>query len=374
MTKLKKKRRKRSMWIIFSIVAMVIAIVVIFINQPKFGRTPKGERLEKVRHSPNYRNGRFQNLSPTQQITTNGGFLEALSEFLFHKTERRIPQKPIPADKINLHSLDVKEDILVWFGHSSCFVQLEGKRILIDPVFSRAASPVSFINKAFEGTDIYHPEDIPDVDYLIITHDHWDHLDYPVIKALKSRIKQVICPLGVGEHFERWDFGKEHILEMDWEEKTVLSPAFELYCLPARHFSGRGFFPKQSLWASFLIKTSNFTLYIGGDGGYDSHFADVGNRFPGIDLAILENGQYNEKWKYIHMFPEQTLNAGKDLHAKRVLPVHNSKFALAQHEWDEPLRKLSALHHENDFTLITPRIGQVVYLRDTLQVFEFWWE
>jgi L-ascorbate metabolism protein UlaG (beta-lactamase superfamily) len=296
-----------------------------------------------------------------------------LKELLFSKTERR-PEKPIPADKTDLHSLDIKEDILVWFGHSSCFVQLGGKRILIDPVFSSAASPFPFFNKAFDGTDIYSPEDIPDIDYLIITHDHWDHLDYPTVKAMKTRIKRVICPLGVGEHFERWNFGKENIIEMDWEEKAILSSEFELYCLPARHFSGRGFNPKQSLWASFLLKTSDFTLYAGGDGGYDTHFAEIGKRFTDIDLAILENGQYNEKWKYIHMLPEQTLKAGKDLRAKNVLPVHNSKFALAQHAWNEPLQTLTKLHHDNDFTLITPKIGQIVYLKDSLQHFERWWE
>lgn len=373
MNKLKRKRRKKTMWIIFSIIAIITVGVIIFIHQPKFGRTPKGERKERVRHSPNYRDGKFQNLSNTPQITMDDGVFKALRDFLFTETERT-PDKPIPADKIDLYSLDIKEDILVWFGHSSCFVQLEGKRILIDPVFSQAASPLPFVNKPFKGTDIYSATDIPDIDYLIITHDHWDHLDYPTVKALKLRIKQVICPLGVGEHFERWNFNKENILEMDWEEKAVLSSEFELYCLPARHFSGRGLNPKQSLWASFLLKTSDFTLYIGGDGGYDTHFADIGKRFTAIDLALLENGQYNEKWKYIHMFPEQTLKAGKDLQAKRVLPVHNSKFALGQHAWDEPLQTLTKLHHDNDFILITPKIGQIVYLKDTSQQFEHWWK
>jgi L-ascorbate metabolism protein UlaG (beta-lactamase superfamily) len=369
MNKLKLKRRKKTMWIIF----LIIAGVIIFIRQPKFGRTPTGERKERILHSPNYRDGKFQNLSPTPQIITDEGFFSILTDMLFNKTERK-PTKPIPADKINLYSLDIKEDILVWFGHSSCFVQLAGKRILIDPVFSHAASPLPFLNTSFKGTNIYSAKDIPDIDYLIITHDHWDHLDYPSVKALRLRIKQVICPLGVGEHFECWKFNRENIIEMDWEEKRVLSGEIELYCLPARHFSGRGFNQKQSLWASFLLKTSDFTLYIGGDGGYDSHFADIGKRFANIDLALLENGQYNEKWRYIHMLPEQTLKAGKDLRVKRLLPVHNSMFALGQHSWDEPLRTLTRLHHDNDFTLITPKIGQIVYLKDTSQQFEYWWK
>jgi L-ascorbate metabolism protein UlaG (beta-lactamase superfamily) len=369
----KLKKRRKTMWIILSIVTIITACIMIFINQPKFGRTPTGERLKRVTHSPNYRDGKFQNLSYTPQMTGKGGFLKALSE-LFSADTNRIPPKPIPTMKSDLYNLDIKEDVLVWFGHSSCFIQLDGKRILVDPVFSQAASPFSFVNKSFQGTEIYHAEDIPNIDYLIITHDHWDHLDYPTIKALQLRIKKVICALGVGEHFESWGFAKENIIEMDWEEEAVLSQGFELYCLPARHFSGRGFSSKQSLWASFLLQTSDFTLYIGGDGGYDTHFANIGKRFPEIDLAILENGQYNENWKYIHMLPQQTLQAGKDLHAKRVLPVHNSKFALGRHAWDEPLRTITQLHNPDDFTLITPRIGQIVYLKDTSQRFEQWWK
>ncbi len=361
------------MWIILSIIVVIVAGVLIFIHTPQFGSISKGKRLERVHQSSDYREGKFQNISNTPQMTGDSGFFTAMLDFLFKKVDRLKPKNGIPVIKTDLHNLDRNEDVLIWFGHSSCFIQIDKKRILIDPVFSKAASPVSFINKAFKGTEVYTSEDIPDIDYLIISHDHFDHLDYPTIKALKSRTGKVICSLGVGAHFERWGFDKNNIIEMDWNEDTVLSPGFEVFCLPARHFSGRSLSPNQSLWASFLLKMPSFTIYIGGDGGYDTHFASIGERFPTIDLAILENGQYNENWKYIHMLPDQTLKAGKDLQAKRVLPVHNSKFALGQHAWDEPLRKVTALHNEDDFTLITPMIGQIVYLKDSTQTFNHWW-
>jgi L-ascorbate metabolism protein UlaG (beta-lactamase superfamily) len=233
--------------------------------------------------------------------------------------------------KTNLVGLNPQENILVWLGHSSYYFQVGGTRFLVDPVFSHSASPVSFANRAFKGTNIFKATDIPDIDYLVITHDHWDHLDYPTVKELKPRIRKVICPLGVGAHFARWNFDESNIIEMDWEDMVILDSCFEMHCFSAHHFSGRGFKQRQSLWASFLLKSTTLSIYMGGDSGYDTHFASIGERFDSIDFALLENGQYNKAWKYIHMQPEETLQAGIDLRAKNVIPVHHSKFAMSSH-------------------------------------------
>lgn len=154
---------------------------------------------------------------------------------------------------------------------------------------------------------------MPDIDYLIITHDHWDHLDRGTVTALRPRIRTVVCPLGVGEHFEYWGFPKERIVELDWHEQAALDDGFTIRCLPARHFSGRGLNSNQTLWGSFLLQSPSRKIYIGGDGGYGKHFAQIGREFPDIDLAILENGQYNEAWRYIHTLPGQLAQAAKDL-------------------------------------------------------------
>ena len=362
------------MWITVCIIAVLALGIMAFLNAPQFGRIPRGERKERIAHSPNYRDARFQNIHHTPQLTSDKGFFATFFGFLFRKEENLKPASAIPAVKTDLKALDPAEDVVVWFGHSSYLVQADGRRILIDPVFSRAASPVPFFNKAFDGTEIYEPEDMPVIDYLFISHDHWDHLDYPTVRALMPKIGKVVCPLGVGEHFERWGFDPAKIVEMDWNEAAEPEPGFRVFCLPARHFSGRGLSPNQSLWASFLWQTPSYKIYLGGDGGYDTHFAAIGERFGEIDLALLEAGQYGDGWKYIHMTPEETVQAGRDLKARAVFPVHNSKYALADHAWDDPLRRVAAAHRAEDFRLITPLIGEPVLLKDTARVYSRWWE
>ena len=238
----------------------------------------------------------------------------------------------------DLKQLDLSKDAVVWFGHSSYLLINGGKKILVDPVLT-TGFPASLMMKPFKGTDIYSPEDIPEVDYLIITHDHYDHLDYGTVKAIRDKVDKVICPLGVGEHLEYWGYSAEKIVEMDWNEVYTSEPGFRITCLPARHFSGRFLRQNPSLWASFMLE-GHSTVYIGGDSGYGAHFSEIGKRFPHIDLAILENGQYNEDWRYIHTMPEQLPVEVHELDAAKVLPVHNSKFSLSRHAWDEPIHRI----------------------------------
>ncbi len=368
-----KKILKRTMIIALSIIFVIVITTVVFINQANFGHTPTGERKQRVEHSPNYKDGKFQNLSYTPQLTGDKNMIQTLYDFLFVKHNRVKPKDKIPSVKTDLLHLDKSQDIFVWFGHSSYLMQVGGKRFLVDPVLDGAASPVTFINKPFAGADIYKSEDIPEVDYLVISHDHWDHLDYSTVMKLKERIGKVICSLGVGEHFERWGFDPANIIELDWNESANLGDGSTVYCLPARHFSGRGLSPNQSIWASYLIQTPDMKVYIGGDSGYDTHFAKIGEQFGNIDIAILENGQYDAGWKYIHMMPEEVVQAGKDLHADRVIPVHSSKFALSVHEWDQPLKRIAAAAKTEGLPILTPMIGEVVDLNDSTQVFNEWW-
>jgi len=167
-----------------------------------------------------------------------------------------------------------------------------------------------------------------------------------------------------GEHFEYWGFDPEKIIELDWHETAALGDGFAVHCLPSRHFSGRGLNPNRTLWASFLLETPARQVYMGGDGGYGKHFAQIGRQFPGIDLAILENGQYNEAWKYIHTMPDQLSLAAKELGAKQIMTVHHSKFALARHRWDEPLATEAALAADTALHVLRPEIGEVVPLRN----------
>ncbi len=362
------------MYIALAIIIAIFATVFFIMRQPKFGKLPSGERLEKIRKSPNYKNGSFQNQSFTPVLVEGVSYFTVGKEFLFGKKARTKPIDKIPATKTDLLNLDQNKDILVWFGHSSYFMQIDGKRILVDPVLSGYASPFSFYMKSFDGSDAYTTDDIPEIDYLIITHDHWDHLDYETILKLKPKIKKIVCALGVGEHFEYWGFDKNIILEKDWNEQIILDSGFVANVVPARHFSGRGFKSNQILWSSYILQTPTMTIFIGGDSGYDKHFTEIAKTYGTIDLAILENGQYNKNWRYIHLLPEDVLKAAKDLNAKRVFPVHSSKFSLAPHSWDEPLITITELNRSVNIPLITPIIGQQVDLKDSTQKFSEWWK
>lgn len=369
---LKKMKLKRIMIFTLSIVVLFSIAVIVFMQQPKFGKIPGGARLERIQKSPHFIDGKFRNLNHTPQMTNEKGFGQMMREYF--SAENKKPMDTIPSKKTDLNNLKSEEDILVWFGHSSYFIQIDGKRILVDPVFCGNASPFSFSVKAFEGTDIYTSDDIPEIDYLVITHDHWDHLDYKTVNELKPKIKKIITGLGTGAHLERWGFDKNSIIEMDWFEKTEFDNGFVFHTTPARHFSGRGFIHKKSLWVSFVLQTPTTKIFIGGDGGYDTHFAEIGKKYGPFDLAILENGQYNTSWKYIHMMPEQVLQAAKDLNAKRILPVHSMKFALANHAWDTPLKRITQLNESANIAMVTPIIGEKVKLKDTTQTFTEWWK
>jgi L-ascorbate metabolism protein UlaG (beta-lactamase superfamily) len=343
-------------------------------QQPKFGKLPSGTRLERIKQSPNFRDGKFQNLSHTPDLTDGATYYTVLRDFIFKAKPRRIPVDEIPHVKTDLKNLPADKDVLVWFGHASYFMQIDGKKILVDPVLSGAASPLAFTTREFKGTGAYTANEIPEIDFLFISHDHWDHVDYKTLVALKPKIRKVICGLGVGAHFEAWGYDPAIIEEHDWNEDVALDNGFSAHTVPARHFSGRGFSRNHSLWTSFVLQTPSMRIFIGGDSGYDTHFAEAGKKFGGFDLAILENGQYDKSWKYIHMMPDEVLKAAKELNAKRVFPVHSAKFALGNHPWDEPLKKISEFNQTEKLAMITPMIGEPVNLKDDSQRFEEWWE
>ncbi len=347
---------------------------IVYLNSPVFGKHPTGERLERILKSPNYKEGAFQNLSPTPDLTDGANYVSVMWEFIFGKSKRSSPVDIIPSTKTDLLSLSADKDILVWFGHSSYFMQIDGVRILVDPVFSGSASPLSFTTKAFKGTDRYTIDDMPEIDLLFITHDHYDHLDYKTVAALRPKVKKVICGLGVGAHLEHWGYKSDVIFENDWGDRMALENDFVVHTVTSRHFSGRLFKRNQTLWASYVLQTPQLRIFIGGDSGYDTHFAEIGRTFGPFDLVILENGQYNKSWKHIHLMPDEFLRAAAELNATRIMPVHSAKFVLGNHAWDEPLVLLTANNLAIRANLVIPIIGQEVLLRDSTQEFTEWWK
>jgi L-ascorbate metabolism protein UlaG (beta-lactamase superfamily) len=361
----------------FFVLAVVLVVATFFyMRQAKFGQAPVGQHLENISKSDNFSDDMFQNLQLTPDLSEGHSYISILYKQLFVNHPQTAPKDPIPSTKTDLFNLDEDENVLIWFGHSSYFIQLDGKKILVDPVFSGNASPIPGTVKAFKGTDQYTVNDIPEVDYLLISHDHYDHLDYKTITGLKDKVKNVVCGLGVGSHFKKWGFSDKQITEQDWFNELEVDTNFSIHTMPTRHFSGRGFTRKNTLWASYVLESESQTIYVGGDSGYGDFFAEIGKRFDYIDLAILDNGQYNDAWKEIHMHPDQVLQAAHDLKSKRLFPVHSSKFVLAMHPWDEPLKRVTQLNQEseNPLLLFTPIIGEKNDLNDTTRVFEKWWE
>ena len=355
--------------IVLSVLFVLGDAGVLFMSQAKFGRIPQGKRLERIKQSPHYDGQKFVNEEETVTMTGDKGVFAVWREFIFGDKSKTVPDTALRVVKTDLNALPADRDWVVWFGHSSYLMNLSGKKVLVDPVFYQG-SPVSFVNKMFKGTDVYKPVDMPDIDFLVISHDHWDHLDYQVVKELEPRVKRVVTGLGVGEHFEYWGYPTDKLVELDWWESADLTShggkldggEIGVTATPARHFSGRDLRQNKTLWASFILKTPKRTVWIGGDGGYGKHFKEIGEKFKDIDLAILENGQYNEDWKLIHTMPEELGKEMQDLGANRYMTVHHSKFCLSRHSYLEPLENAERAARETGMPMLMPQMGEVVYL------------
>ena len=363
--------RMKIIFIILGIVVLFVGAGLAILSHPAFSLWRHVSK-ERIQASPNYRNGMFQNQEPTPQFTGDtASTRRTFWRFLTNKDTLRVPQQPIPAIKTDLKNLPTDSDWLVWFGHSSYLFCLDGKRYLVDPVL-KPEWPSTLMMKPFAGTDIYRPDDLPDIDVLIITHEHWDHMEYATLRDIRERVQTVICPLGIADYLRYWGYSNEQIKEMDWYESLTINfepsttlnsklSTLNIHSLPSRHFSNRLLGKRnQTLWASFMVEAGGRKVYIGGDGGYDKRFREIHEQFDSIDLAFLENGQYNANWKYIHTTPEDLEKVILDLQAKQVFTVHHDKFALAMHPWQEPENNARTIAAKHGIRLLDAKIGEKV--------------
>ncbi|HWZ21957.1 MAG TPA: MBL fold metallo-hydrolase [Cytophagaceae bacterium] len=364
---------KRIMIITLLVIGVLTLAVYFFLQTAVFGKRPEGARLERIKKSPNYIDGVFQYPENTPLMTKEASYLKMI-QLQFVKDEAREPIVPLPSVKTDLKKPPVSNFVITWFGHSSYLIQLNGKNILVDPVFGKAASPVEFIGaKRFPGTEIYTLEDMPPLDVVIFSHDHYDHLDYEVVSKLNSSAAKLYMPLGVGAHLESWGIDTGKITELDWWEKVEIAPGFVLTSTPARHFSGRGLTDRgKTLWTSYVLQTDSAKLYIGGDSGYGPHFKEIGEKYGPFDITILECGQYHPYWPLIHMTPEETVQAHLDLKGNVLFPVHWGKFALAFHPWREPIERLLAEATKKSVNVTTPLIGEQILPGSNLPESKWW--
>jgi L-ascorbate metabolism protein UlaG (beta-lactamase superfamily) len=350
-----------------------LASVAVWLQQAEWGHAPDEHSLPAIQKSIHQTDGEFRNTIPTPMLAEGQSQPAVIWASLTQRAERLVPAQALPSVKTNLHALPLARDVVVWLGHSSYYLHIGGQRVLIDPVLSPFAAPVSFANRAFPGSSPYRAEDIPDIDLLLITHDHYDHLDHATLTALRPRIAQTITGLGVGAHLRHWGFAPESVREGDWLQHFELAQGLAVHVLPARHYSGRTFTRNRSLWVGFALTAPGRRLFFSGDSGYGPHFADIGQRLGGFDLAVLDSGQYDARWPFIHMTPEEAVRATVDLRAAALLPGHVGKFAMANHAWDEPFRRVDAASRAQGLRLLTPMLGEPVRLDPPDQTFAAWW-
>jgi L-ascorbate metabolism protein UlaG (beta-lactamase superfamily) len=287
----------------------------------------------------------------------------------------RKPDKPIPVSFIDgLSMQDTNQTRVTWFGHSTVLVELEGKRLLLDPTFNDYPSPFPiFGGKRFSGVLPIEPQELPPIDVVLLSHDHYDHLDYHSIMQLKDKTSLFCVPYGVGARLEKWGIDQGKIREFDWWDQWSVD-GMTLVCTPAQHFSGRGLFDRnKTLWCSWVIAGQQTKVFFSGDGGYGPHFKEIGKKYGPFDLTLMECGQYDQRWSGIHMIPEETVQAHIDVAGNWLLPIHWAAFSLAFHAWAEPIERVTVAAKERKVNITTPKIGEPVIASSAEYPVSTWW-
>jgi L-ascorbate metabolism protein UlaG (beta-lactamase superfamily) len=364
------RKLKRVLKMMIFLVVLLITSALLFVAcAPQLGSAGDDERILNSSH---YSDGKFFNSIKTNVSSSNGKMFNTTIEYLTGKQQRE-PVRALPSIPVLRENIGNINDLKVtWLGHSTCLIEMDGQVILTDPMFSDRASPFTFMGpKRFTYELPIQLEELPQIDAVLISHDHYDHLDYQSIRALKDKTERFYVPLGVGGHLERWGVASEQIVELDWWEDDT-NGMLTFTATPARHFSGRGLVRNKTLWASWVIRDKQHSIYFGGDSGYFDGFKTIGEKFGPFDVTMLESGAYNEAWLDIHMLPEQTVQAHLDLQGKVLLPIHWGKFNLSVHSWTEPIERLLQSAESKSARVVTPRIGETLFPGQSLPQAKWW--
>ncbi|MEO2259301.1 MBL fold metallo-hydrolase [Paenibacillus amylolyticus] len=318
---------------------------------------------------------KYENQLPTSAGMNFKSLISILRDSMRGNVERR-PSGTMPMEICELAEIFSASDNpqVTWFGHSAFLLEIEGHRLLFDPMLSNRPSPVSWVGTKRYSTNLpIQPEDFPTLDAIIISHDHYDHLDYDSIRRLKDKTKRFIVPLGVRRRLIQLGVPSEQITEHNWWDELSFK-GLTLACTPARHFSGRGLFDRNStLWCSWVIAGQHTKVFFSGDSGYGPHFKEIGSKYGPFDLTLMECGQYDERWSNIHMMPEETVQAHLDVGGKLLIPIHWAAFTLAYHAWNEPVERITKAAHALQVKIATPKIGEKVVLHTEKYPTHPWW-
>jgi L-ascorbate metabolism protein UlaG (beta-lactamase superfamily) len=371
-------RRRHVRWLLGGSLAFVLAVVAAaawVLSLPAFGGRLEGERLARARANPHFHDGRFVNPLPPAGYTLADAWNLLVGQF---GDEVRSPPAPIPVLPVDSAALKAAPPTpglqALWLGHAGVYIAIDGVRLLVDPVFAEYASPFEI------GPRRFHPpplrlDDLPPIDAVLITHDHYDHFDMRTVRHLAQRGTAFFVPLGIGAHLQVWGVPVAQIREMEWWQEEALR-GVRIVSTPSRHYSGRGLTDQRAtLWTSWSVLGTRHRFYVSGDTGYSDHFRTIGERFGPFDLAFVKIGAYGPgaPWLDIHMSAEDAVRAHVDVRARRLFPVHWGTFNLAFHAWDEPIRRAVAAARRERVELLTPRVGEIV---DADRTFAFnpWWE
>jgi len=334
-------------------------------------RLDKGPRTDRVTRSPQFREGKFRNPVPST-IIPPGVLRKTLRDMLFDRQQRR-PTSAIPVVRPEHPALSPDGLSIIWYGHSTALVELEGRRILFDPIWSDRCSPSRLVGPRRMHEAPAPLIELPRLDAIVISHDHYDHLDMPSIRALlRSQTAPFLVPLGVAAHLDRWGVPPERIIELDWDESTDVA-GLHFVATAARHFSGRLFSRDDTLWASWVVTGAQRRVFYTGDSGYWDGYQEIGTTYGPFDAALIQIGAYGEGWPDIHMTPEDGAQAHLDVRADLLIPLHWCTFNLALHAWSEPADRLWAETKARGIRLAVPRPGERVDVDDPPPV-DGWWQ
>ena len=327
---------------------------------------------QQYAQSANWQDGSFQNLEKTEMEFSFRDMPKMLYKQFFDR-KARVPENPLeiaPFDKSTF--LGDSTTQLIWYGHSVILMRIAGFTILIDPMLGPDAAPIApFKSKRYSDNTLSLIDQFPEIDLLLMTHDHYDHLDLVSIKKLKSKVKSYQVGLGVKRHLLHWGIEEQLITEYDWWQQHSIGPVTITYT-PTRHFSGRGATDRaKSLWGGWVIQSPTEKIYFSGDGGYGEHFKTIGQKLGPFDFGIMECGQYNEHWHQIHMYPEESIQAAIDAQVKKAMPVHWAGFALAMHTWKDPVERFTQAAADLKMDVVVPTLGEIFDFRAL--TLKDWW-
>lgn len=314
---------------------------------------------------------KYMNQIPTDVSFNPKDIIGLMTDYFKMKTKLR-PIKDLPIVLPNKDNGSLES--VTWFGHSASLLKIEGKKLLLDPMFGDASSPFPVFNsKRYSGAFSLEREDFKEIDAIIISHNHYDHLNYKSIMRLKDRAKHFYVPIGVARYLIKWGVSPSKISEHNWWDEITFDN-IKLVCAPARHFSGRSMTDKDcSLWCSWLIIGQETKVFFSGDSGYAPHFKEIGNKYGPFDLTLMECGQYDTRWSAIHMLPEETVQAHIDVKGELLVPIHWGAFTLALHEWSDPIERVTKEANRLGVNIATPQIGEAIALQSKDYPTAAWW-